>query len=78
MIFEILGLIILGLIFLFIIGAFCFDKFGWFKFIYHDIFAWHKPEKHTEVWFDGLSLHSTCKYCGKEIMEDSQGNWFEV
>ncbi len=26
--------------------------------------------------FDGGSSHSECKKCGKEIMQDSQGNWF--
>lgn len=26
--------------------------------------------------FDGLSLHATCSRCGKEVMMDSQGNWF--
>lgn len=37
-------------------------------------FGWHKPEE--KVAFDGCTWHSKCKYCGKEIMEDSQGNWF--
>jgi hypothetical protein len=35
---------------------------------------WHKPNniiKHDEV-----NSHSTCKYCDKSIMQDSQGNWF--
>lgn len=44
---------------------------NWF---YHDIMEWHKPcEKES---FDGASFHSYCKFCGKEIMQDSQGNWF--
>lgn len=49
-------------------------KFGWFKCIYHDILGWHKPNGtyHSE----GINVHSTCKYCGKDIIQDSQGNWF--
>ncbi len=26
--------------------------------------------------FDGCSFHSECCKCGKEIMQDGQGNWF--
>lgn len=40
----------------------------------HDIMGWHKPD-HTHS-FDGLSEHSHCRFCKKEIMQDSQGNWF--
>ena len=39
--------------------------------------GWHngKGKPHT---FDGCSFHSTCSICGKEVMQDSQGNWFEA
>lgn len=40
----------------------------------HDILGWHKPDDTHE--FDGCSEHSHCRFCGKEIMQDSQGNWF--
>jgi hypothetical protein len=33
----------------------------------------HKP---AEIKFDGFQESSTCEYCGKEILIDSQGNWF--
>ena len=36
--------------------------------------GWHKADTITE--FDGASLHGVCKWCGKEVMQDSQGNWF--
>lgn len=36
--------------------------------------GWHEPT--TKIIFDGFNLTSTCKYCGKQIMQDSQGNWF--
>lgn len=39
------------------------------------ILGWHKPTKTISV--RGINLESTCKYCGKFIMQDSQGNWFE-
>ena len=49
-------------------------KFGWLKFFYHDVMGWHIPIE--EVGFDGCSFISKCKFCGKKIMQDSQGNWF--
>lgn len=36
--------------------------------------GWHKPIMEIRG-FDGASIHSTCKYCGKKIMRDSQGRW---
>lgn len=45
-----------------------------FRLFLHKVFGWHAPSK--KIGFDGCSLTSTCKYCGKEIMKDSQGNWF--
>ena len=48
---------------------------GWFKWFFHDILKWHKPDNQP-MWFDGCSTHAHCKYCGHEIMQDSQGNWF--
>ena len=50
-------------------------KFGFLKFFYHDIMGWHTPDN-SPKWSDGLSDHSKCKHCGKDIMQDSQGNWF--
>ncbi len=49
---------------------------GHLKFIYHDILGWHEPDKNAKIWSDGCSSHCRCKHCGKEIMQDSQGNWF--
>ena len=45
-----------------------------FKGFFHDILGWHLPK--SECGFDGCSITSTCKICDKEIMQDSQGNWF--
>lgn len=57
------------------IGAGLYFVFGWLKFFYHDFLEWHRPDDSPER-FDGLSVHCRCKHCGKDIMQDSQGNWF--
>lgn len=44
------------------------------KWFFHDILGWHMPD--DETTFDGCSMHSHCRFCKREIMEDSQGNWF--
>ena len=51
-------------------------KFGFGKRLFHDVFGWHIPTETEESTFDGLNTHNHCKHCGKEIMQDSQGNWF--
>lgn len=38
--------------------------------------GWHNG-KGGESWFDGCSNHSSCSKCGKLVMQDGQGNWFE-
>ena len=46
-----------------------------FKRFYHNILGWHLPSDEPQG-FDGCSFHAHCKFCGKEIMQDSQDNWF--
>lgn len=41
-----------------------------------NILDWHIPKMPTE--FDGASYCSKCKYCDREILQDSQGNWFRL
>lgn len=60
---------------LLVVGSILYFKEGKFKSFYHDILRWHKPSNDLYE-FDGESIHSVCKHCGKEIMQDSQGNWF--
>lgn len=43
--------------------------------LYHDILEWHIPNTEP-IKFDDCSIHACCKICGKDIMQDSQGNWF--
>lgn len=57
------------------IAAGLYFKFGFLKFFYHDLLDWHRPDD-SPIWSDGCSDHCVCKYCQKEIMRDSQGNWF--
>lgn len=35
---------------------------------------WHRPA--SIEYHDAVNAESKCKYCGRSIMEDSQGNWF--
>lgn len=59
-----------------VLGTILYKKYGLFKKFFHDLLLWHEPAKSEKQFFDGCSIHSICKYCGKEIMQDSQGNWF--
>lgn len=37
-------------------------------------FGWHKaPDK---VGFDGCSMNGKCSRCGKDVLQDSNGDWF--
>ena len=64
-IFGILGFLMA----LFLILCFVFRKS-----IGHDIMGWHDCD--NIIGSDGCSKHGICKYCGKECMQDGQGNWF--
>lgn len=74
--FEIILLVVAGIIALFLLFGGLYMAFGWNKWFYDRILGWHKPI--DKVVFDGCSYASKCKYCGKPIMQDSQGNWFEI
>jgi hypothetical protein len=39
-------------------------------------YGWHNGGGITKRSFDGCSNHGTCSKCGKEVMQDGQGNWF--
>ena len=64
---------ILFMLFLLIGGVF-YSRKGWNKKFFHDVMGWHKPDNFR--FSDGCSEHSYCRFCHKEIMQDSQGNWF--
>ena len=69
-----LFILIAFIICIFILLLILYIKFGLFKKFFHDILGYHMPT--NERGFDGCSPVSKCKYCGKEILQDSQGNWF--
>lgn len=68
--------IVMGVLILFLAFAFLYLLFGFGKKFFDGVLGWHKPSK--EIRTDGISIQSTCKYCGKKIEQDSQGNWFEI
>lgn len=68
--------ILASVIILFLVGSIIYHKAGALKFFYHDLLGWCAPENGSDTWYDGCSVHATCKYCKREIMQDSQGNWF--
>lgn len=75
MIITILTIIVILIAIMLVTGIiYLISKGRLFKLFYHDILEWHLPN--GEQGFDGCSVHSVCKFCGKEIMQDSQGNWF--
>ena len=41
-----------------------------------DKMGWHNGNGEGAKTFDGCSVHATCGRCGKEVMQDGQGNWF--
>lgn len=45
-----------------------------FKKVYHDIFGWHIPDDTRKR--EGINRCSKCRLCKKDIIQDSQGNWF--
>lgn len=47
----------------------------WYEKVLCLYLGWHKPKVDIEI--AGINLVSKCKRCGKRVMLDSQGNWFE-
>ena len=73
-IWLIVALVILFLFWITGIAWFLGHPFKAGVWFFHDIMGWHYPDDSSS--FDGCSVHSHCRYCRKEIMQDSQGNWF--
>lgn len=73
---KIVLLCIASVIGLFLIFAFIYQSTGFGKWFFDRILSWHKPVDNVERY--GPFNTSKCRYCGKQIMQDSQGNWFEV
>ena len=69
------GLVAFGSVIWLHVGACLYFRYGFLNFFYHGLMGWHRPDKYAR-FSDGCSIHSRCRYCKKEIMQDSQGNWF--
>nr|DAU60314.1 MAG TPA: 50S ribosomal subunit [Caudoviricetes sp.] len=67
--------VLVGLMLLWLSGViWCVRPYKAMSWFYHDILGWHKTD--SSRYYDGCSAHSHCRFCGKEIMQDGQGNWF--
>ena len=71
---EFWSIVICVLLLTFIISSILYSNYGTCKRLFHDILHWHEPN--DKIYLNGINLESKCKYCGKEIIQDSQGNWF--
>jgi len=40
------------------------------------VMGWHNGKGKATQSFDGCSVHAQCSKCNKDVMQDSQGNWF--
>ena len=59
--------------------ALVYVQTGFMKWFYHDVLGWHEPLDGTKRFpYLALSQHATCRHCGLEIIQDSQGNWFTI
>lgn len=68
--------LIVGFVIVFVVTApFWFKHFKWSHKFYHNAFGWHDGDL-TPHTFDGASNASRCSYCGKRVLQDSQGGWF--
>lgn len=69
-------LIILGVPYAIIITLYPFYlKWGIGKRLFHNLMGWHLPENEKNELL-GINIKSKCRFCGREIIQDSQGNWF--
>lgn len=50
-------------------------KWGVGKRLFHNLMGWHLPEDEKKELL-GVNIKSKCRFCGREIIQDSQGNWF--
>lgn len=66
------GLIVTFFIFILML-VFLLNKFSKYK-IFCEVMGWHKAPK--RMHFDGASFSGKCPRCDKNVLRDSQGNWF--
>lgn len=45
----------------------------------HNVLGVHRPIEDASRWsYNGESFVANCRDCGRRILQDSQGNWFEA
>ena len=71
-----ISLSIASLYFLLLMGLPLYYMYGFGKLIYHDFLGWHSPTDKKEKW--DKTLVSKCKYCSKDIFQDSHGFWIKL
>lgn len=71
---------VLALIVILVVGSIIFassilyEKFGAFKWFYHDCLGWHKSDGNIKIGSAVTTSH--CSICGQRIVRDKNGNWF--
>lgn len=76
MLIKILEIIVINMAIIWISGViYLISKGHIFNWFYHNVMKWHLPDDKPQE-FNGCNVHAHCKFCGKEIMQDSQGNWY--
>jgi len=63
--------LLLGLMIIIVLSV-IFNK--WMPRFFCDKLNWHLTPK--RVYHEGINLKGHCPRCGKEVIQDSQGNWF--
>lgn len=74
LIYILVAFIAAGVLLLFFEIIYLIHPFRCLVWFYHGIMGHHRPKE--IVFYDGCSIHSRCRFCNKEIVQDSQGNWF--
>jgi hypothetical protein len=49
---------------------------NWLGWLAHDYLGWHDGDGAGKR-FGGASITGWCSRCGKRMLQDSQGGWFE-
>ncbi len=68
-------LVLMAMVGTFFTFALLYFKKGMGKNFYHNVLHWHTPSDGPKT-IDECRTGAVCKYCGKKIIMDSQGNWF--
>jgi hypothetical protein len=53
---------------------------NWWQRFLCNVLGWHTVDRSQKCGFNMLGINATanCARCGKRVLQDSQGNWFEA